>query len=94
MGWLVEFFEKFMAWLFDVLLWVPLKVFELLLDGLAAVIEALPVPEFLSSMAGFGADIPPVVRYMLGELGFAEALGIVIGAYALRFLIRRIPLIG
>lgn len=94
MDWLVEFFEKFMGWLLDVLLWVPMKVYELLLDGLAAIIESLPVPAFLETMSSVGADIPPTVRYMLGELHFAEGLAIIIGSYIVRFGIRRIPVVG
>lgn len=94
MDWLVEFLENFMAWLLEVLLWVPMNVYELLLDGLAAIIEAIPVPDFIENMGSVGASIPPTVRYMLGELHFAEGLAIIIGAYIVRFLIRRIPVIG
>ena len=90
---LYDFLTSALEWLLDALLWVPRKTYELLLDGLATVIEALPVPAFLQ-----GAD--PFASLDAGVVFFAEAFAIPQGiqirltAYGLRFLIRRIPIIG
>lgn len=81
-------------WLKDLLLWVPQKLWELLLDGLASVIEALPVPDWLASIASFGGSIPPGVGYFLHVMRVPEGLAMLLSAYVLRFLIRRIPVIG
>lgn len=94
MEWLIEFLERILAWLLEVLLWVPRKLWELILDGLAWVVENIPVPTWLGNAGSFFSGIDPGIVYYLEGFAFAEGVAIVIGAYVIRFLIRRIPLIG
>lgn len=81
-------------WLKDVLLWVPQKVWELILSGLGAAFSAIPVPSWMSSLSTFGAGIPPGVGYFLHVMRVPEGLAMLVGAYTLRFVVRRIPVIG
>lgn len=85
---------SFKDWLRDLLLWVPRKIWELLLDGLAAVIEAIPVPAWLADIGDVFDAIPDGVVYFAQALQLPAGLSMVIAAYVLRFLIRRLPIIG
>ena len=94
MDYLINFLSDILVWLKDLLLWIPRKLTELILDGLAALIEAVPVPDWLNNAGNFLASIDPTVLYFLEAFQFAQGLTIVLAAYVIRFLIRRIPVIG
>lgn len=89
-----DLLSDFATWLKDLLLWLPLKIWELLLDGLASVLEAIPVPDFVSTATGAFSSIPGNVLFFANYFAVGEGIAMVLSAYALRFLIRRIPLIG
>jgi len=91
---MLDYLEAFAQWLKDLLLWLPLKLWEMLLDGLASVIEALPVPDFLAAAQGLFSGVGGNVLYVLGLFAVPEGIGMIISALILRFIIRRIPLIG
>lgn len=94
MQWLIDAISAALAWVLDLVLWVPRKIFSMIVDGLLALFNAIPVPAWLSdpssALSGAGAG----VWYFLHLFGFAGAMTIVISAYGIRFLIRRIPVIG
>lgn len=92
MSYLIEFLSQILAWLVELLLWVPRMVWDAVLVGVLAALEAIPVPEWLSS-ATFG-DIDPGIAYFAGALMIPEGVTIILAAYAVRFLIRRIPVVG
>jgi hypothetical protein len=82
------------VWLKEMLLWIPQKLFEMLLAGLGAIMESIPVPVWLANIGSFGAGIPDGVGYFLHVLKVPEGLAMIMGAYIVRFLIRRLPVIG
>jgi len=84
----------FKDWLRDLLLWVPKKLWELFLDGVTAVLEAIPVPSWLSGASAVFDAIPDGVIYFAQALQLPAGLSMILGAYVLRFIIRRIPIIG
>lgn len=86
--------SDFAEWLKDLLLWVPLKLWELLLDGLAGVLDAIPVPSFISSAQGYMNGIGGNVLWMLNVFAVPEGMVMVMSALILRFVLRRIPFIG
>lgn len=103
--WLLGIIESFVQWLTDTvvaiiewigefLLWCLQKVWELLLAGLAEVFEAIPAPDFMTQAGGFFGGIPTTVVYFLQFFAVAEGLSFIATALVLRFIIRRIPLIG
>lgn len=94
MDYLIDFLSDILVWLKDVLLWVPNKLAELILDGLATLIESIPVPTWLTNASTFLGNIDPTIAFFLEGFQFAQGLLIVFAAYVLRFLIRRIPVIG
>lgn len=94
MSYLISFIEQILTWLVEALLWVPQKVYELLLDALATIIEAVPVPDFMSSLGSMVGGLDPAIAYFAGPLQLGTGLTWVFSALTLRFLIRRIPVIG
>lgn len=94
MGALIDFLSEILQWFMDLLLWVPRKLWELCLDGLAGFIEWLPVPSFMTDLGDFLADVPPSVAYFGSSLQIGTGISMVLAAWAIRFVIRRIPVIG
>lgn len=91
---LIEFLQRILEWVVELLLWWPRKMWELILDGLAGLIEAIPVPEFMTNLGSLFGGLDPGIAFFLQDLQLGAGVGMVLGAYAIRFLIRRIPLIG
>lgn len=94
MSYLIEFLERILTWLLEAFLWVPQKLYELVLAGLATVIEAIPVPEFMEDLGSMVAGLDPAIAYFGAPLQLGTGLTWVFTAMSLRFLIRRIPVIG
>ena len=86
--------EGFKDWLRDLVLWFPRKIYELILDGLAWVIDLIPVPGWFENAGSYFAALDPGIAYFLEAFEFSTGIGILVAAYVLRFLIRRIPVIG
>lgn len=78
----------------DVLLYVPRRLFELLLQGLAAVLNAIPVPAWFSDAGSIWSNIPGAVSYFFFLFNLALGVGILIAAWTIRWLIRRLPVVG
>lgn len=84
--------EEFALWLLDVLLWLPRQLFGLMLDGLVGVIAAIPVPDWVQYLdLGSGAA---AMGWAFGVVRLKEGVAIVLGAYFIRFTIRRLPWFG
>lgn len=83
-----------LEWLKDLVEYAALHVWKLLLDGFASVIEAIPVPSFFSQAGDLMGSIPATVIYWVSFLQADFGIPLVLGAYLLRWVIRRIPLIG
>lgn len=84
--------EEFARWLLDVVLWLPRQLFSLLLDGLVAVISAIPVPDWVLYLDLGSAAA--VIGWTAGVIRLKEGVAIVLGAYFIRFMIRRLPWFG
>lgn len=93
MPYLIDFLEQILGWLEEYLIEWPKKIFEAIVDGLVQVLEAIPVPEWLTGVEILGG-LDPGIAYFAEALMLSEGLAIILGAYVLRFLIRRIPVIG
>jgi ABC-type multidrug transport system permease subunit len=78
----------------DVLLYIPRRVFELLMSALAELLNSIPLPAALESLATLFSGIPAGVSWGFYILNLATGIALVAGAYVIRFLIRRIPIIG
>lgn len=78
----------------EVLLWIPRKIFELVMAALAALIQAIPVPDFVNQIPSLFSSLPQGVLWGFYLFNFAAGVAIIVSAYVIRFLIRRIPIIG
>ncbi|MOA27543.1 hypothetical protein D3C78_1484260 [compost metagenome] len=94
LDWCLALFTGFLEWLLELVEWIPKSIWSALLDGLASILEALPVPDFMAQAGGFFGNLPTTVVYFLQFFAVAEGIGFILSALLLRFLLRRIPLIG
>lgn len=86
--------EEFTAWLKEILLYVPKKVWEWITDSIASAIEAIPVPDWMTNAGTSMSDIPTGVIWFANMVQLPAGIGIILAAYGIRFIIRRIPIIG
>lgn len=91
---ILEALSQFMNWLLDGLIWLAEKLAELFLAALSALVNAIPAPGFYADLGNFAAQVPASVWWMADVMAFGYGVTTVMGAYAIRFLIRRIPFIG
>lgn len=90
----MDYLDRFSAWLLKVLLYVPKKLLQLVLEALSAIINAIPVPDWLAHGSVAMAGIPGGVTWFLDLMAAQYGLGIIISAYVIRFIIRRLPFVG
>jgi hypothetical protein len=91
---LIQFLAKILLWLLDWLKWGAEWIWNELMGAFIAVLNAIPVPGWLSAAPGVIGAIPPSAAFFLQSLQVPSGLAIIIGAYVIRFIIRRIPLVG
>ena len=89
-----EIFSQFASWLVNLLLWLPRKLFSQLGEGFVELISSIPVPDFVSQADYAFASLPSGVVYAISFFRVPEGLAMIISAYILRFIIRRIPFFG
>lgn len=94
MDYLIQFITRILAWVVTFFKWIFEWCFQQLMEALAAVLNAIPVPDWLSGASAVVGSIPSGVAFFLGAAQVPSGLAIILGAYVIRFLIRRIPFIG
>lgn len=94
MDYLIQFLKAILLWLISWVEWAFEWLWQTLLAAFIAVLNAIPVPTWLAEAATTVGSISPGVAFFLGALQVPSGLAIVLGAYTIRFIIRRIPLIG
>ena len=92
--WLLGVAAQVLEWLLTAVLWVVEKAWSLLLNGLAYLLEQIPVPAFMQQVNGFWGQIPGSIVYFFQFFAVAEGMAMIGAALALRFILRRIPVIG
>lgn len=94
LNWLWDWLQEAVAWLAEFLQWLPLKLWELMLGAFASLMEAIPAPDWLENAGDAFGSIPAGVMYFCEPMHLDTGISIICGAYVVRFLIRRIPVIG
>jgi hypothetical protein len=87
-------FEDFAIWLKDTLLWIPRKLWAEMLEALSGILDAIPVPDFMTDASGYMSGIPSGVLWTLDLFAVKEGAAMIVAALVLRFVVRRIPIIG
>lgn len=80
---IIEFIETFPQW-----------VFNGLCQGVVKFFEAIPVPQFFHQAGDAMQSIPPEVLYFAAMFRLDFGVSVVLLAFLIRFVIRRIPIIG
>ena len=80
------------GWIQDQLTSFALWLYERILSGLASVIESIPVPDWMLNAGSL--NVPGSVAWFASSFQLDTGMGIIVSAYLLRFVIRRIPFIG
>lgn len=94
MDFLIKYIKEILAWLLGFIDWIGIEVTKIFLAAFAAIINAIPVPSWVSGASGAIAAIPPGVAYFTSTMHIGTGATIMVSAYTIRFLIRRIPIIG
>ncbi|HIL23614.1 MAG TPA: hypothetical protein EYG20_10055 [Alcanivorax sp.] len=79
--WVFQAFADFLLWMF-----------EGVLSGVAGVLESIQMPGWVQNIAGL--SLPDSVVFWMSFFEIQTGLTIIASAYGVRFLIRRIPIIG
>ncbi|MCT7418666.1 DUF2523 family protein [Pseudomonas aeruginosa] len=69
-------------------------MFHKLVSGIVKFFQWLPVPDFFAQAGNAFQSIPPSVVYFANAFQIGPGVTMVLGAYLLRFILRRIPIIG
>lgn len=91
---IIQFLGNMLEWLIEFVTWCLVKVLLLIFEGLLYVLNAIPVPDFMTDLDGNIAGIDPGVLYFVQPLQLGTGITWLVSAYLLRFLIRRLPVIG
>lgn len=94
MDWLYSIVNAVLMWLLDlvtaVVTWIKdlvLDLFQLFLDGIYSLFSSLELPAFMSgSLSDSFSGFPQLALYYLAQVGLAQGLVLVGGAYAFLFL--------
>lgn len=92
--WLSGIFSDAMQWLLDVILWAPKKLWFELLTSLSDFFASIPVPDFVLNAQSALLSIPSGALFFVSFFAIKEGVTMILAALLLRFLTRRIPIIG
>lgn len=92
--WVLELFNDLLDGLAQVIAAILKILFQGIVDAATAVLTLIPVPDFMTDIALAAGAIDPGIMFFLEMLQLDYGMGIITSAYMLRFLIRRIPVIG
>jgi hypothetical protein len=90
LDWLHDAFE----WLADAISDVLEEITAFFLSGVAALLEAIPVPQWMTGQTNILGQIPSGMAWGLQWFELQYGATVFISALTIRFLIRRIPVIG
>lgn len=88
--WLGDAFDALIEFLMN----LPAWVFSKLAEGIVSFFESIPVPDFFATAANAFGSVPSEVVYFAETFQIGTGVTMVLGAYLLRFILRRIPFIG
>lgn len=88
--WLNDAFDSIISFFKE----LPEWVFSNIADAIVDFFNSIPVPDFFLSASGAFNVIPPEVVYFAGPFNIGIGVSMVLGAYLLRFIVRRVPFFG
>jgi hypothetical protein len=94
MDFLIQYIARILTWLVSFAQWLGDLAITTALGALITLLNAIPVPSFMSNAPAVLANVPSGVLWFFNILQLGAGLTIFVAAWLLRFLIRRIPIIG
>jgi hypothetical protein len=91
---MADIIDTVLQWIKDFFTWLFQYIWAQILEALAAVINAIPVPDFVYQAQSAFSSLSGNVLFFAQKFAFGEGVAMILAAYAIRFLIRRIPIIG
>jgi hypothetical protein len=91
---LFKWFQDSLSWIVDFIKDFPLWLFQKFAEGIVAFFQAIPVPSFFASASSAFASVPSGVVFFAQAFQIGPGIAMILSAYILRFVIRRIPFIG
>ena len=100
-NWLLSIFQSFIDFFVDVINWAVKYIgylfystVEMIMNGLAVALSAIPRPEvFVKAESLFCSNLS-ALGYAANGIDIGAPLTLIFSAYVLRFVIRRLPVIG
>ena len=91
---LIQFIARILTWLLDLVKWAAEWLWNEVLGALVTVLSAIPVPQFLTDAPSVLAALPSGIAWGLNAFCVPQGLVIYLGALLIRFIIRRLPIVG
>jgi len=88
--WLLEIISAVIQFLVD----LPFKILEWLWNAFIRLLDLLPIGTYFDSSANLFANLPGSVWFFMNMFQLKFGITTILGAYLIRFLIRRLPGIG
>jgi hypothetical protein len=92
--WIVYYFFEFLKWAFDAVEYAFNKFIQVFFEAAGHIIGAIPAPGFADDACSAYSSIPDTIIWILGYAQFGAGVTAIFSAYGIRFLIRRIPVVG
>jgi hypothetical protein len=97
----IDIFLSIIEWLYDLVLWVPQNIFYQIMDALGHTVasagDLVCVSACINAVNGISTafnNFPPIARLAFPYLHLSTGIELIVCAYLVRFVIRRIPFIG
>ncbi|MFT0211207.1 hypothetical protein VQ643_01145 [Pseudomonas sp. F1_0610] len=98
---IAEFFGKIFDWLneayesiINFFKELPEWIFSEFADGVVEFFNAIPVPDFFKDAGSAFSNISGDIAYFAEPFAIGFGVTVILAAYLLRFILRRIPFIG
>lgn len=89
-NWLLDTLSAILQFLLD----LPFHILSWIWAGLMYIVDLLPVSDYVKQAATSLSMLPPSVWFFMNMFNIKFGLGVVMGAYLIRFFIRRLPVVG
>lgn len=75
-------------------IWLGQLIWEGILNAVAYLLELIPVPDFVTGAPNVFSQILTDMVFFMSPFNLRYGLSVILAALALRFLIRRLPIVG
>lgn len=90
----LQFFVDVLNWIFKYAAYVVYSIFESVLDGLASALSSIPRPSVFAQAESLFCQNFSLLGYAASGIDIGTPLALIFSAYVVRFIIRRLPVIG